>query len=172
MTEPTADETAWVEMWDRKNSGQEMFCQAELLEDKELQIWNGHGKDPEFTPYMMKAGQIVLITVASRFGHVGIRGKDIDKETHGYHGCVMPEKLKNLKFLSDGGVGWRQALDAARDAARKAREGAQTLLQAPESAVLQMPPGGINVLTGEGAAGKIWKAKSRPGKNRSKRGRS
>ncbi len=105
------DELAWKEMWERKDDGREMFATAELTVTKELKRWRGHGAKPEYAPYWVKAGDRVLITMVSRFGHAGIRGTSIDKEEHGYDACVPPEQLKNLKFLSDGGRPWRKEME-------------------------------------------------------------
>lgn len=122
-----SDEAAWKEMWNRKADGREMFAQAELTEDHEFRRWNGHDhkhkKLPEFSSYHKKAGEVVLITCVSRFGHACIRGTNVDSETHGYDGGIDPSKLKNLKFLSDGGKPWRMEMfkemgiwdDAAHD---------------------------------------------------------
>lgn len=104
------DKAAWVEMWLRKDEGRGMFANAELVEDTEFRRWNGHGAKPEYTAYSHKAGTTVLITMVSRFGGVGIRVTNIDKEEHGYDARVDPEKLKSLKFLSDGGRPWRKEM--------------------------------------------------------------
>lgn len=103
-----SDEAAWEEMWDRQRNGAEMFANAELTEEKEFRQWNGHNK-PE-TTYTIPAGGTVIITMVSRFGHACIRGRDIDKQEHGYDGCIEPEKLKNVRFLSPQEKGWRQQM--------------------------------------------------------------
>lgn len=103
-----ADKKAWEEMWERQADGREMFAQAELTEDHEFQKWNGHGAKPEFTKYTKKAGDTVIITCVSRFGHACIRGTDVDKPVHGYDAGIEPEKLKNLRFIGDEGKPWRK----------------------------------------------------------------
>lgn len=105
------DEKVWKEMWIRKDEGREMFAHAELLEDVEGRQWNGnHPVERNERKYTMKAGSTVLITVASRFGDVGIRGTSINEEVHGYHARVLPEQLRNPRFLSDGGTPWRKQM--------------------------------------------------------------
>lgn len=105
------DEAVWKAMWIRKDEGREMFAQAELLVDVEGSEWNGtHPVEKNERKYTMKAGSTVLITMASRFGDVGIRGTDIDEESHGYHARVLPEMLRNPRFLSDGGTPWRKQM--------------------------------------------------------------
>lgn len=101
-------EAFWKEMWERKGSFREMFSNGVLLVDCQASRWNGnHPVEENSTKYIIPAGTKVLITVISRFGHVGIRDYDIDKEEHGYVACVQPEQLKDLVFLSDGGTGWK-----------------------------------------------------------------
>lgn len=99
------DAEAWEEIWKRKRDGREMFANAELTRDVPMSQWNGH--DEPATEYECKAGQTVLITMASRFGDVGIRGIEIGQERHGYHARIEPEALVNVRFLSDGGKPWR-----------------------------------------------------------------
>jgi len=93
-------EEFWKEMWDRKNSGREMFAHGTLLVACHASRWNGnHPVDENSRKYIIPAGTKVLITVISRFGHVGIRDYSIDREEHGYVACVFPEALKDLRFL-------------------------------------------------------------------------
>lgn len=116
------DKDAIKELWVRKDEGREMFAQADLLVDVEMDEWDGENRPVEqhSDRRTAKAGSRVLVTMISRFGHVGIRDNRLDEETHGYYGTVDPEKLTNFKFLSDGGVGWRKQfeLDKAARAAK------------------------------------------------------
>lgn len=105
-----ADKKIWEEMWKRKLDGREMFAQAELVEDKEFRKWNGHDKKPEFASYFKKAGDTVLITCMSVFGHACIRGIDVDNPVHGYDAAIDTEKLKNVRFIGDPGHPWRKEL--------------------------------------------------------------
>src|SRR6185436_14096842 len=104
----TGDEAAWKEVWERKADGREVFAQAELCVDKVFSHWNGHG-EPD-TAYARRPGDVVLITTVSRFGHACIRGIDVQDETHGYDATAQPHELRNLRFLSDGGVPWRKQM--------------------------------------------------------------
>lgn len=93
----------WDEMWDRKCKGREMFSHGILLVDIPAFQWNGnHPVESNTTSYIIPAGSKVLITMISRFGHVGIRNHDIGQESHGYDAAAQPEELRDLSFLSAG----------------------------------------------------------------------
>lgn len=103
----------YQEALDRKDEGREIFANAELTQDVEMRAWNG--THPSEAPknnrsYTMKAGETVLITMASRFGDVGVRGTSVDQEIHGYHARIDPRWLTNVRFLSDGGRPWRKEM--------------------------------------------------------------
>ena len=105
-------EEFWKEMWKRKGDGREMFAHGTLLVDRPASRWNGnHPVEENSTKYVISAGTKVLITMISRFGHVGIRDYNIDEEAHGYVASAQPEMLKDLSFLSDGGSGWRLRIE-------------------------------------------------------------
>ena len=105
------DAKAIEELWTRKHEGREVFAQAELLVDCTMRIWNGtHPVEENSREHVVKTGSKILVTVISRFGHVGVRHDRLDVEEHGYYGCVAPEQLRNYRFLSNGGEGWRKAL--------------------------------------------------------------
>ncbi len=102
-------EEFWKEMWKRKSDFREMFAHGTLLVDRPASRWNGnHPVEKNSTEYVIPAGTKVLITVISRFGHVGIRDYNIDQEEHGYVACALPEELTDLRFLSDGGEGFKE----------------------------------------------------------------
>lgn len=119
MTNDTT-EPAWLtEAYQRKEDGRECFAHAVTTREVEATQWNGHFAPEE--SYVIPAGTRVLITMASRFGDVGIRGRNIDRIEHGYHARVEPESLRNVVFVDDGGRPWRKEM-MERFAAEEAAE--------------------------------------------------
>ncbi len=103
LTEPMSTGDFWKEMWRRKGAGQEMFAHGVLKVDRPASRWNGnHPVEKNSIEYIIPAGTKVLITMISRFGHVGIRDYDIDKQEHGYVASAQPDDLHELRFLSAG----------------------------------------------------------------------
>ena len=73
-----------------KSGRKEVFLWADLVEEVVIEE---NGKTISRIP----AGKTVLVTVASRFGDVGIRSYQIRKEAYGYEARVMPEALTNWR---------------------------------------------------------------------------
>ena len=72
------------------------FCYATLTEPTKMESWNGvHPVEENLTVRMAKAGTRVLVTMASRFGDVGVRDTHLVPASHGYFARVLPEKLKD-----------------------------------------------------------------------------
>lgn len=73
-----------------------IFMWAELTEPVEMHEWNGwHPVKENTTNRTVETGTMVLVTVYSRFGDVGIRARNLDKVGHGYDARVDPEILIN-----------------------------------------------------------------------------
>lgn len=113
MTTPAPEaEPAWLtEAYQRKEDGREMFAHAVTTVDVEAvsygDVRQSHTQADHHT---IPAGTRVLITVVSRFGDVGIRGRDVDRIEHGYHTRVMPGVLRDDVFVDDGGRPWRKEM--------------------------------------------------------------
>jgi len=89
----TEDEALEI-LWSAKNNHRDAFLWAKLTEDVGMREWNGHHPVEENEDaYVAKAGSTVLITMVSRFGDVGIRARNLNPPSHGYHARVLPEKL-------------------------------------------------------------------------------
>ena len=84
------DETFVAAMWEKKCAWQDHFAHAELLVDVNR---------PDLG-VSIKAGATVLITMISRFGDVGIRGKRIHDVRHGYDVRVMPDLLQGYRWAA------------------------------------------------------------------------
>ncbi len=105
-------ETTWLsEAYERKEDGREMFAHAVTTEDVEAvsygDVRQSHAQADHHT---IPAGTRVLVTMVSRFGDVGIRGRDVDRIEHGYHARVMPETLRDVVFVDDGGRPWKKEM--------------------------------------------------------------
>ena len=82
-----------------KRQYKDCFMQATLTVDCDMRQWNGHTE--KVTEYTVPAGSRVIVTMLSRFGDVGIRGKNINKAQHGYDARIDPEKLENWEVLNN-----------------------------------------------------------------------
>lgn len=59
-----------------------------------LQIWQGHGKTPEYVERVVPAGGTLKIVMVSRFGDVGLT--DVLDSEFGYHTRVDRNKLEAM----------------------------------------------------------------------------
>lgn len=103
MGELTQQE-AWDLLWAAKDyRNPKAFLWAELTEDVEMHEWNGtHPVEENTTVRVAKAGSTVLVTMASRFGDVGVRDDRLNPPSHGYYARVEPEKLTKWRDAPDG----------------------------------------------------------------------
>lgn len=80
-----------TELWRRKDMGASVLARAVMTESVELGFE---------TKYRVNAGDQVLVTMFSRFGHIGIRGQNMtDLNNVNYDGCAAPTQVKDLTFI-------------------------------------------------------------------------
>lgn len=73
---------------------------ANLVEDTQMREWNGkHPVDQNTTEHIAPAGAPVLVTMASRFGDVGIRDRNLVPPSDGYTARLDPSKLTNWRMI-------------------------------------------------------------------------
>jgi hypothetical protein len=86
-------------MWKAKcesRYGGGIMMHATLKRDVTMDVWNGtHPVEKNTKMHVATAGTRVLVTMASRFGDVGIRDENIDSLTHGYYARVDPSDLED-----------------------------------------------------------------------------
>jgi hypothetical protein len=104
MTVPEAVEFLWSaksagQLVDGKFVGNPNWCSAFLYattkKSVKFRTWNGtHPVEKNEAVEEKPAGTRVLVTMMSRFGHVGIRARDLVPASNGYDACVQPEELE------------------------------------------------------------------------------
>lgn len=93
-------------LWTAKVAHKECFLYATLAQNVTMSVWSGkHPVDENSEEYEAYKGDRVLVTMISRFGDVGIRGRDLEPATNGYHARVEPEHLTD----------WSRTLDPSDD---------------------------------------------------------
>jgi len=93
-------------MWTAKVCSKECFLYATLAQNVTMSAWSGkHPVDENSEEYEAYKGDRVLVTMVSRFGDFGIRGRNLTPATHGYHARVEPELLAD----------WSRTLDPSDD---------------------------------------------------------
>lgn len=91
------------------------FVWATLTEPATMRVWDGsHPVEEHTVEHVTPAGATVLVTMASRFGDVGIRDSRLNPPCHGYDSRVTPDKLTDWRHIpEDAPKDWESQASSA-----------------------------------------------------------
>jgi hypothetical protein len=91
-------------LWGNKGSDalRTTFVWATTTEPVTMRVWDGNHPVEEHTVnHVAPTGTTVLVTMASRFGDVGIRDDRLNPPNHGYYARVEPSKLTDWRHIPE-----------------------------------------------------------------------